>query len=102
MKKYEFVAEGNKSITVEIIGDYRIKSDHDWWVFCPEIDLDVEISEDDGQQVFDLLNERFKLTENQKHFAEEVIVQFMAYRDYKSIDEVIAYQRKWEAEQQSK
>lgn len=78
MKDYTFTLEDGRDVQVRVVGEYADKSDHDWTVECSD-GLYEEITEDDGQQVVELIEEKFDLMPNQDRFVSMVIVDVMGY-----------------------
>jgi hypothetical protein len=77
MKDYTFTLASGEDVKVRIVGEYTEKSDHDWTIECG--DFYEEVSEDDGQQVNDLIEKNFNLMPNQARFVSMVIVDVMGY-----------------------
>lgn len=95
MKKYSFISADGKDVEVAIEASYRGECLKDFSVI---IDGDVwETEEDDGSDVFDIIEQNTELMPNQAHFVETVLTSVMAYGEM-TLDEALSYQARWEAE----
>lgn len=98
MKDYTFTIEDGRDVQVRIVGEYADRRDHDWTVECSD-DLYEEITEDDGQQVVELIEEKFDLMPNQDRFVSMVIVDVMGHGSM-TLEEALDNQARYEEGQQ--
>lgn len=93
MKDYTFTLASGEDVQIRIVGGYSNKYDHDWTIECG--DLYEEVAEDDGQQVFDIIEGRLELMPNQSRFVAMVIIDVMGHRTM-TLDEALKNQARYE------
>ena len=93
-RNYKFVSADGQNVEVKVSGDYQISSDHDWDVLTDTDQAFIE--QDDGSGVMDWLDENVQLEDNQRHFAENMIVTVMAYNDM-TFEQLLDYQAEYES-----